>query len=993
MRNPGRRKPLPPGLTQPERDFFGELRRLTDISGFSYRTLEELTSSFKPGAGHQSFYGKSQWSRWLNGQAMPPRNAVRKLADVLVSEDVAADRLLDLWSKVIELASPREASPGEASEGDLSAGGLAPVEPFPVAPPGVLVGRDSELALLAGLVRQVAQGRGGAVLIEGEPGIGKSALVRAAVAGASEAGCQVFWGAGDELGQELPLLPFLDGLRVREPSANPRRKTIVGLLRGEVATDRGADVPAVLAEQLLALVTEQCAVRPVVLVVDDLQWADPSSMALWGRLARSAEQAALLLVGVMRPAAHRENLLALRRAAGGEGRLVLAGLAGPAVADLVATLAGGRPDDGLLRLAHGAAGNPLYVTELVAALMRSSKVTVTGTGLARLTPGSAPGSLSAAIADRLGFVTGPVRVVLRAAALLGTDFTVRDLALVLGQEVAELIPLVDQACAVGVLAGTGPGLGFRHPLIRTALYDEMPAAVRAAWHHDAGRALAEASAPAERVARQLLRAFGGPGGPPAPADTALVDEWMLGWLAQAAGSLVGQAPGVAAELLTRAVARSPAGSRRDRLTAQLADALYRIGDRGQAEQVASQALTHAVEPDAALDLHWTLAQCRMLAGSSVKSLATLDQALAVPGISVRHRARLTVLAARMHCDLGEAARAGQVAASALEAATEAGDSWAMAWALHVLTIVTAVQGRMASALPLFDRALAVTESDPALTDLRLLLQINQAIALGKLDRHDEGLTLARRAWQLASQVGTRHRLGQAHSALGQLLFETGRWDDALAEVTVLDEDPKEPGAACCDLGIAALICFHRGETGTARQHLAVAAPHARRLGRRLIGPLALARSLDREQHGALLEALAVLTGVFAGDTEELEEIEDLLPDAVRLAVKTGDRATARALVHQAAALAAGSEIPHQEANVLYCHGLLDYDASRLVAAAERYDDASRPLQKAKALEAAGKEFAHAGDRVQARTALAAAEEVYTVLGAVADITRLRTTPR
>src|SRR5271169_1176068 len=148
----------------------------------------------------------------------------------------------------------------------------------PVTPAGALVGRDSEMALLTGLIRQVARGRGSAVLIEGEPGIGKSALVRSAVAGAPEAGCEVFWGAGDELGQALPLLPFLDGLRVREPSANPRREAIVRLLRGEIAADRGTDVPAILAEQLLALVAEQCAARPAVLVVDDLQWADPASV-------------------------------------------------------------------------------------------------------------------------------------------------------------------------------------------------------------------------------------------------------------------------------------------------------------------------------------------------------------------------------------------------------------------------------------------------------------------------------------------------------------------------------------------------------------------------------------------------------------------------------------------------------------------------------------------------------------------------------------------
>jgi hypothetical protein len=125
-----------------------------------------------------------------------------------------------------------------------------------------------------------------------EPGIGKSALVRASMAGAREAGCRVFWGAGDELGQALPLLPFLDALQVREPSANPRRNKIIGLLRGEEAADRGTDVPTVLAEQLLALVAEQCTVQPVILVIDDLQWADQASMVLWGRLARSVRQVA-----------------------------------------------------------------------------------------------------------------------------------------------------------------------------------------------------------------------------------------------------------------------------------------------------------------------------------------------------------------------------------------------------------------------------------------------------------------------------------------------------------------------------------------------------------------------------------------------------------------------------------------------------------------------------------------------------------------------------
>ena len=313
----------------------------------------------------------------------------------------------------------------------------------------------------------------------------------------------------------------------------------------------------------------------------------------------------------------------------------------------------------------------------------------------------------------------------------------------------------------------------------------------------------------------------------------------------------------------------------------------------------------------------------------------------------------------------------------------------MGWALHVLALVTAVQGHLTDALPLFDRALTVTESDPALTDLRLLLQVNKAVTLGNLDQYQAALAVAGEARQLADQVGTTFRLTQVHCALGQLLFETGRWDDALAEVEILPENLKEPANACCDLGVAAVISFHQGEIAAARRYLAAAVPHAKRIGHRLIGPLALARSLDCEQGGSLPEALSTLTAGFNGDTEELEEIEDLLADAVRLATHTKDLVTARTLVGHATALAADSEIPHRQANALYCRGLLEHDTDGLLTAAERYADAGRPLLSAKALEAAAAEFVGGEDRDRARAAFIQAVETYTSLGAAADVARVQ----
>jgi len=847
-----------------------------------------------------------------------------------------------------------------------------------------LIGRDLELTRLISCATQATAGHGQAVLIEGEPGIGKSALVRAACAVAADRGCQVYWGAGDELGQALPLLPILDGLRVREPSPNPRQESIVALLRGEVASGHGEDVPTALAEQLIALVSELCTTLPTVLVVDDLQWADQASVTLWERLSRSTRHLPLLLIGMMRPVPQREDLLALRHTADIAARLQLGGLREESVTQLVETLAGGKPDEELMQLADGAAGNPLYLTELVDALARSSGLTVSDAGTVELTSGHPPESLSAAIADRLHFVPPWVREILRAAALLGVDFAVPDLAIVLGRGVADLVPAVQEAQAAGVLVESGNGLGFRHPMIHAALYDEIPAPVRGAWHRDAGRALAEADAPADRVARQLLAALGG------SADTTQpMDEWILHWLDRTAQLLVGQAPRAAAELLRQAVARSPAGSaRHDSFMCRLAEALYRVGDAAEAGRVAHRGLATATDPDLRVDLHWTLAQCRTMAGRFPESLAALNLALAHPGISARNRARLLVAIARTHRHLGEIEKADQVAAAALAEATEAEDDWAVGWALHVLTTTAAMQGRITDALPLYDRALTVTQAEPALTDLRLLLQINKAVTLGDLDQYDGAFAAARQAQQLADRAGITVRRAQAHCCLGELLFNTGHWDDALTEVGVVQEVTKDPGVACCDHGVAAVIRLHRGEASAAREHLAAAAPHAQRIGNRVVGTLALARSEAFEQEGAPAKALGVLTG-FADHAEELDEVEDLLADGVRLAIKVGDTSAALALTDRAEAVARDSEIPHRQANALCCRGLVDHDAGRLLRAAERYHDARRPLLAAKALEAAAGALVDTGDRDPARAAFTRAVDLYSSLGATRDVDRLQ----
>ena len=221
-------------------------------------------------------------------------------------------------------------------------------------------------------------------------------------------------------------------------------------------------------------------------------------------------------------------------------------------------------------------------------------------------------------------------------------------------------------------------------------------------------------------------------------------------------------------------------------------------------------------------------------GSPTSRWPRLNRALDTPGISARHRARLFVLGARTYSSHGELEKAGQLATTAL-AGGHGGqrDNWAIAWALHVLTIVTTMQGQLADALPLFDRALAVTEADPALTDLRLLLQINKAVSLAALDRYEEAF--ARGPARRASGAPARcrrpagagaDRAGPAvlrHRAMGRCRHRAV--DEAVADVETAAWP--EHAAACSDLGIAAVICFHRGDLAAARRHLAAAAAACR----------------------------------------------------------------------------------------------------------------------------------------------------------------------
>ena len=156
-----RRPPLPVRLTPAERDFHVELRRLVDAAGLSFRALEESTSAARSDSGESSFYSKSQWGRWLNGQSHPPRKAVRKLAAKLGEEDIDAGRLVDLWDRAfVAVRYPQEPAARYRARSPADPGRLTAAR-VPRAGPGC-VGRGGGPPGHRGCVRPgILSGRSG----------------------------------------------------------------------------------------------------------------------------------------------------------------------------------------------------------------------------------------------------------------------------------------------------------------------------------------------------------------------------------------------------------------------------------------------------------------------------------------------------------------------------------------------------------------------------------------------------------------------------------------------------------------------------------------------------------------------------------------------------------------------------------------------------------------------------------------------------------------
>jgi predicted ATPase len=309
-----------------------------------------------------------------------------------------------------------------------------------LAPGPRLRGREVELRALDDVLDRVASGRSAIVLVEGEAGIGKTRLLAETLERARARGVQVAAGRAEELERTRPFGLVADTLGCVRSSSDPRRAAIAGLLATSVG-DRGpmtvSSDPGLQFQAVDAFVdlVEALALRgPLVVGVDDLQWADPSSLLTLGTLGRRLIDVPLALIGCLRPSPHPEELQRTLRALeqAGAQRLALGRLDQQAVVGLVAEAVAAEPGPGLLAEVAGAGGNPLFVTELVAARVQEGAIR-TVDGRAEVTELSLPPSLRLTILRRLSLLPENTLEALQAASIPGSSFALTDLSSVAGR--------------------------------------------------------------------------------------------------------------------------------------------------------------------------------------------------------------------------------------------------------------------------------------------------------------------------------------------------------------------------------------------------------------------------------------------------------------------------------------------------------------------------------------------------------------------------------
>lgn len=819
----------------------------------------------------------------------------------------------------------------------------------------MLIGRRKERAALEALVDGAARGQGAALLVTGEPGMGKTMLLDDAVARAGKS-VTALHASGRESGADLPFVVLAELLRParRELDALPGPQTRA--LRRALALEEGDDAvdPLAVGVATLGVLATLAARQPVLAVVDDLQWVDEPSRAAILFVARHLSKVHVALLCAAREGELPETL----------PHLELTGLRARDAGELLAGSARVPLQRAVRRrLLDVSAGNPLALVELPKAL---SDAQLEGTD-----PLGEPIPVNGGIERTFGARVARLPERTRRAMLL---------AAAAGSEAGESIAAALHRDGVGVddlrpaeldrlVTVSGGDVVFRHPLVRSVVYHRESPARRRAAH----ALLAEVERDVDRRAWHLAAAVAAP------------DQAAAAELDAAAGrALARGAPASAARAFDESARLSADDEVRGKRLSRAARAAHRAGDVAGATRYAAAARVLATDPITLADLLLVESDLRMRAGDLEGAhRALVAQSESVTEVDRRRAATMLLLAAKLRIYRLEAAEAAREVERAL-AILERDERDLIH--LVALSMSHTVAGKSDAR----DLALAAAEA-AARSPHGHAHTLGIAWPLTWLEEYGLAREVTDRAIAVQRESGFLLYLPQALMPRAELDFRTGRWDSALelcAEALALFEETQQPSEVAA---AAALLARMHAACGNAEKC-------------RLLAQRALASDVEFGLRSSAAYALAALGFLALGFRRPAEAIAPLetaeriaasgavgepwlllsAPDLVEALAHAGHNARALEVLRAFEARVEGRERVSAAAAAARCAGILDAEGGwedEFERALALHDQVPTPFERARTELCYGERLRRTRKRAEARPRLRAALEAFDVLGA------------
>lgn len=836
-----------------------------------------------------------------------------------------------------------------------------------ITPP--IRGRADELKTAGALITAAARGRGGVLVIEGPPGIGKSRLLTEVLGLADKCGVRTLFGEAFEYQQTVPFFSlFMATLRADPPI-------------GDVAALRelggSADLRYWVVHDLHNAIRAAAAQTPLMIVLEDIHWADNATLLALRSLTTEIDVPVLWVFTARTGAggqAVQETLSVLQRT--DATFLRLAAMTPDAVADMVQDAVRARADTSLLSLAAKAHGNPFLISELVRGLGEEGRLGLSD-GRAVASGFALPRRLGASMHQRLDLLSEGASEVVRVAAVLPDRFTAGLLAAMLERSPTSLLSSLEEAVHADLFIEDGEQLRFRHDLLREATRQSLPKSLRRAMERQSASVmLGMGAAPAE-VATQLARSA-------EPGDREAIDA--LREAAQAVGR--GDA-GAAADLSRCALELSPADdAEHGSLIAETVGWLNRASRYGEAEELADMALADAASPEVEAEIRLRLPT--QTKHSSPQRVAESRRALRLRGISELTRARHLASLAYNLVLQDEDAQSRTAADEAAAAAAFTGDPEAIIMAEVTHALLDSGEGYAVRALRRLEqlRGIAYTNETALAHAYAGMFHANMLAVVGRLDdatnRAAEGIAQADRERSAMVLDNWAVYAGWVHLAAGRLSAARGAAESL--------PPPQASGAQELDVHrmlILAEVAAHSDdrnlllETANDAHDAHCTGPP----GQRRACAYVLARAAW--YRGDIHEAARWLGDINLLGTPLFPHALVRLILAAQVASAAGD-AGLRARVLQAAEVLGRERpaVPLFRAVVGYSRGILEHDADALVRAAESLRAFPRPLLYAGAAADAGAELIRAQRGTEALDQLNTAFDAYSECGATADARRV-----